>query len=94
MISESDSLYFKYNYCSMHTECSCMCTYARISDTHFKILSQFGCFALSVEAFKHFTPKGYILVQQYFVFSVICFSLCQTMVVCSKHESCPDSSLI
>ena len=31
------------------------------------VLFQFGCFASSVEAFKQFTPKVCILVQQYLV---------------------------
>ena len=36
------------------------CTYIMFIKYLFK--SQFGCFTLSVEVFKQFTPKGYILI--------------------------------
>ena len=38
--------------------------------TFFFMKSQFDCFALSLEAFKKFTPEGCVLVQQY----LFCFS--------------------
>ena len=64
---------------------------------HFKNIFfkfQFGCFTLSVEAFKQFIPKGCtcILVQQYHLyFSVDCFLLHKTSVICPKYASMQSS---
>ena len=54
------------------------------------VLFQFGCFDLSLETFKQFTPKGYTM----YVFwsnSTLCESHeMPSSVVCSKHAFMPS----
>ena len=69
-------------------------------------LFQFGCFAFSVEAFKQFTPKVCILVQQYLVCGIaqkggVFFVLNMNCIhaklnnssICSESAVCPKHEL-